>query len=256
MNFIQAIILSIVEGITEFLPISSTGHLILTSYVLGITQTEFVKSFEIVIQFGAIIAVVFLYIKTVIKRFDYWKSILIALIPTGAIGYFLYKFVKQFLLGNPGIVIISLFGGGILMLILDNYFNKVGRNKEIEKLTAKDSLIIGFWQAVSIIPGVSRAMTTIYGGMGTGLTRKAATEFSFLLAIPTMAVAAAFDLIKTGFNFSPGEYGIMAVGLIGSCFSAMLTVKILINFVQKHDFKIFAYYRIVLAVIFWLTLGV
>lgn len=256
MNFVQAIILSAVEGVTEFLPISSTGHLILTSHLLGITQTEFVKSFEIVIQLGAILAVVYLYFKTIIKRFDYWKSILIAFIPTGIVGFIFYKLVKYYLLGNINVVTFSLFIGGVLMLVLERYFARVKQTKNIEGLTVKKSVIIGLCQSVSVIPGVSRAMATIYGGMGTGLTREAATEFSFLLAIPTMLGATVLDIIKTEFSFAPDEYGIMTVGFIGAFFSAMLTVRALINFVKKHDFRIFAYYRIGLAIIFWLTFGI
>ncbi|OGD53781.1 hypothetical protein A3J78_02535 [Candidatus Beckwithbacteria bacterium RBG_13_35_6] len=180
MEYVQAIILSIIEGITEFLPISSTGHLILASKMLGIPQTEFVKSFEIAIQLGAILAVVFLYFQTIIKNLRIWRRILTAFLPTGIIGFLAYKFVKTYLLGNYNVVILSLFFGGIAILILEEFLNgKNNKIKSIENLSFNRSAIIGVIQSVSIVPGVSRAMATIFGGLSVGLTRKSATEFSF-----------------------------------------------------------------------------
>lgn len=253
MNLLQAIVLSLVEGITEFLPISSTGHLILASKLLGITQTEFVKSFEIAIQLGAIFAVVFLYFRILIKRFNYWKKILIAFLPTGALGFIFYGFVKHYLLGNLNVVIFSLLVGGIAMLVLESYFAKKKPKSEIINLTSKNSLFIGLWQSVAMIPGVSRALTTIYAGMGEGLTREAATKFSFLLAIPTIAAATGLDLLKSSFQFSPSEFWLLLAGFGGAFLSALFTVKALISFVKKHNFRGFAWYRIGLAVIFWLV---
>ena len=250
MSSFQAIVLSLIEGATEFLPISSTGHLILASKLLGVSQTEFVKSFEIVIQLGAILAVVFLYFRTLTKRFDYWKKILIAFLPTGALGLVFYKIVKIYLLGNLNVVICSLFLGGVAMLILENLFAKKKLTKTTNKLSSNSYLLIGLWQSLAMIPGVSRALATIYAGLGEGLTREAATEFSFLLAIPTMAAATGLDLLKSSFQFTPGEFWLLLAGFFGAFISALLTVKALINFVKKHDFRSFAWYRIILAVVF------
>lgn len=253
MTILQAIILSIVEGITEFLPISSTGHLILTSKVLGIAQTEFVKSFEVIIQLGAILAVILLYFNTVVKNVKIWGRTLLAFIPTGIIGIFVYDFVKASLLGNYNVVIFSLFFGGVAILLLEEFVTSKGNKIEsIEQLTPARSVLVGVIQSISMVPGVSRALATIFGGLSVGLSRKSATEFSFLLAVPTMLAASGFDLIKTGYMFSSQEYIVLAVGFIGAFISALISIKFLINFVQKHSFRAFAIYRIVLAIVFWI----
>ena len=253
MTILQAIILSIVEGITEFLPISSTGHLILTSKVLGIAQTEFVKSFEVIIQLGAILAVILLYFNTVVKNVKIWGRTLLAFIPTGIIGLFVYDFVKASLLGNYNVVIFSLFFGGVAILLLEEFVTSKGNKIEsIEQLTPARSVLVGVIQSISMVPGVSRALATIFGGLSVGLSRKSATEFSFLLAVPTMLAASGFDLIKTGYMFSSQEYIVLAVGFIGAFISALISIKFLINFVQKHSFRAFAIYRIVLAIVFWI----
>ncbi len=250
---LQSIILSSVEGITEFLPISSTGHLILTSKVLGIAQTEFVKSFEVIIQLGAILAVILLYFNTVVKNVKIWGRTLLAFIPTGIIGIFVYDFVKASLLGNYNVVIFSLFFGGVAILLLEEFVTSKGNKIEsIEQLTPARSVLVGVIQSISMVPGVSRALATIFGGLSVGLSRKSATEFSFLLAVPTMLAASGFDLIKTGYMFSPQEYIVLAVGFVGAFISALISIKFLINFVQKHSFRAFAIYRIVLAIVFWI----
>ncbi|OGY17951.1 MAG: undecaprenyl-diphosphatase UppP [Candidatus Chisholmbacteria bacterium RIFCSPLOWO2_01_FULL_50_28] len=254
MNYIQAIILSLVEGITEFLPISSTGHLILASKLLNIPQTEFVKSFEITIQLGAILAVVVLYFQTLLNNREIWKKVLVAFIPSGIIGFLLYRTVKTYLLGNANVVIASLFLGGIAMLILEEFVDrKQKQRKSIENLSVIQSTAIGITQSIAMIPGVSRAMATIFGGLGVGLTRKSAVEFSFLLAVPTMLAATTLDLIKTNFLFTGKDYLLLSIGFVGAFISALITVKGLITFVQKHSFKLFAVYRIILALIFWWT---
>ena len=251
MNVFQAVVLSLVEGITEFLPISSTGHLILASKLLNIPQTEFVKSFEIIIQFGAILAVVVLYFKTLIKKTEIIKRVLIAFFPTAVLGLIFYSFIKHYLIGNLFVVIASLFFGGILMLLFEKVFKTKKGIKNIGNLSYKKSFVTGVIQSISMIPGVSRAAATIYGGLGVGLNRKSAVEFSFLLAVPTMFAATVLDLLKVGFTFSRGEYLILSIGFVGAFISAMITIKYLINYVKKHSFRIFAVYRIVLAAIFW-----
>lgn len=255
MTYLQAFILSLVEGITEFLPVSSTGHLILTSHLLGLAQTEFLKSFEIIIQLGAILAVVVLYWRTLLSSRRLLFRVLIAFIPTGLIGFFAYPLVKGFFLGNLKVVIISLALGGILMLALEDFFSQRKRQKKIKDLSLAQVFLIGVAQSLALVPGVSRAMVTIFAGLGTGLNRKSATEFSFLLAIPTMVGATGLDLVKVGFSFTRQEYLVLLVGFLGAFLAALLTVKALIGFVKKHSFRLFAFYRIILAFVFWFFLG-
>lgn len=256
MNLIQTIILSIVEGFSEFLPISSTGHLILTSELLQIPSSEFLKSFEIIIQLGAILAVVVIYWKKLWGNFSLWKNILLAFIPSIVLGLFFYDYIKSSLLGNSLVVVWSLLIGGILMIIFEKYF-KVKKTKSLKtkKLNTKDYLLIGLCQSVAMVPGVSRAMATIFGGMGVGMNRKKATEFSFLLAIPTMFGATTLDLVKTSFSFSTSEVGLLLMGLLGAFITALFTIKFLIKFVQTHNFIGFGVYRIIVAILFLLLLN-
>ena len=255
MGHIQALLLSIVEGVTEFLPISSTGHMILASKLLSVPQTEFVKSFEIIIQLGAILAVVLIYFQKVMKKTRLWPRILVAFVPTGIVGLVLYEFIKRYLLGNLNVVIISLFLGGVVMLIFEEIFKRIKDRKisSAENLNLPKSAVVGVIQSLSVIPGVSRAMVTIFGGLGVGMSREGAVEFSFLLAVPTMLAATGLDLIKTHFLFTGQEYFILAIGFLGAFISAIITVKFFIKFVQKNNFIGFAIYRIVLTIIFWLV---
>lgn len=257
MSLIQSIILSVVEGFSEFLPISSTGHLILTSELLQIPSSEFLKSFVILIQLGAILAVVVIYWKKLWGNFSLWKNILLAFIPSVVLGLFFYDYIKSSLLGNPLVVIWSLLIGGIAMIIFEKVHSKdaLSKVKETKNLKTKDYLLIGLCQSVAMVPGVSRAMATIFGGMGVGMDRKKATEFSFLLAIPTMFGATTLDLVKVGFSFSTSEVGLLLVGLLGAFITALFTIKFLIKFVQTHNFIGFGVYRIILAISFLLFLG-
>lgn len=250
MHLIQVIMLSIVEGISEFLPISSTGHLILASYILNITQTEFVKSFEIVIQLGAILAVIFLYFKKLIVNFSFvlWTNIMIAFLPSAVLGLFFYKLIKTYLIGNSLVVILSLFVGGIIMIIFEKYFKYKNR-----KITYLSYLLIGFFQVFSMIPGVSRAFATIFGGMTVGMKREDAVEFSFFLAIPTMFAATALDLIKTDLSiWTNSNYLLLSIGFLGSFITAYVVIRWLIKFVQNHNFTGFGWYRIILSILFFL----
>ena len=192
MNLVHVFILSLVEGITEFLPISSTGHLILASKLLGIMESNFTKTFQISIQLGAIMAVVFLYFKKFTQSLDLYKKLLVAFIPTAIVGFFLYPFIKGYLLGSSQVVVWSLFLGGIAIILFEKYHKPI----KPRVLTTKHYFLIGVFQSFSVIPGVSRAAATIIGGLLTGLNRETATEFSFLLAVPTMAVR----------NLSPALY--------------------------------------------------
>ena len=255
MDFFQAVILSAVEGISEFLPISSTGHLILVSGLMKIQQTEFIKSFEIFIQLGAILGVVALYWHTLTKNTEIWKRIIVAFIPTGILGFLLYKVVKTFLLGNAIITLLALFVGGILLILLELIHKEKKHHKEkIEDINLKNAFLIGVFQSISMIPGVSRSAATIVGGLILGTKRKTAVEFSFLLAIPTMMAAAGLDLAKSSFEFTNYEYSFLAIGFLGSFIVAMVSMKFFLNFIQKHTFIPFGVYRIILAIFFYLLI--
>lgn len=251
MDLLNTIILSTLEGITEFLPISSTGHLILASRLLQIPQSEFLKTFEISIQLGAIFAVLFLYWRKLLTRTDLVKKVLVAFLPTAVIGFFLYPIIKSVFFENELIIVTSLFLGGIFLIFFEKGF--VTNNRmDLKNLSYKNSLIIGLVQSISVIPGISRAAATIVGGMFTGLNRVSATEFSFLLAVPTMFAATGFDLIKTAGNFRGYDYLNLGVGFVLSFFVAVLSIKFLIKYVAKNDFVGFGIYRIILSILYYL----
>ncbi len=254
MNFLHVIILGIVEGITEFLPISSTAHLEFASHLLGIAQSEFVKSFTIAIQLGAILAVVIVYFKRFFQSAKAWRNIIVGFIPTGIIGFILYKLIKQFLLGNVWIAAIMLILGGIIILIVEKKFSRKAEEsysvKSIEDLSIVEMLKLGVIQAVATIPGVSRSGAIIIGGMSMGIPRSVIVETAFLLAIPTMAAATGYDLLKTGFSFSGTEWLLILVGAFVSCVVAYISTKWLIRFVSRSNFKVFGWYRIIAGVVF------
>lgn len=253
MDLLQAIILSLVEGLSEFLPISSTGHLVLTADLLNIPQTDFVKSFEIIIQLGAILAVLMLYIKRILASKKIWLQVLVAFLPTALVGFTLYGYIKDFLLGNTTITLAALFLGGIILILFELFYQEEKHHLErLEDISLKQSFFIGLCQSISIIPGVSRAAATIIGGLLMGTNRKTAVEFSFLLAIPTMLAATGLDLVKSNFAFSQQEYLLLLVGFIGSFLVAIVAVKFLLRFIQSHTFIPFGIYRIILAMLFWL----
>ncbi len=258
MNTIEAIILGVVEGITEFLPISSTAHLDIGRLALGIPLSEFVKSFMITIQFGAILAVVFLYRKNIFGNYKYVRNILIAFIPTGILGFILYKIIKSVLIGNTMLAATMLILGGVLILILERR-TKVTPTPEgvgvptdnvgVENIPIKKLLVLGVAQAVAVIPGVSRSLAVILAGRMLAIPKVTITEFSFLLAIPTMLSATLYDLYKSGFSFSGGDWGILALGFMVSAVVAFFVVKWLINYIKNHSFAIFGWYRIIFGVL-------
>ncbi len=261
MTILQAIILGIIEGVTEFLPISSTGHMILASKVMGIADTDFLKSFEIIIQFGAILSVVVLYWKKIWASQENFVKIMIAFLPTAVIGFLLYKILKQFLLSSDVIVLWTLFLGGIVFIVFEIWYKKQSAPKtdgrlflEYREIGYKQSFLTGVWQSLAIIPGVSRSGATIIGGLAMGISREAIVEFSFLLAIPTMAVASGYDLFKSGANFSGNQFYLLAVGFIVSFLVAILAIKWFINYIKNHSFISFGVYRIVIAGLFYLLI--
>ncbi|MBI2026119.1 MAG: undecaprenyl-diphosphate phosphatase [Candidatus Levybacteria bacterium] len=255
MDYIVAVILSIVEGITEFLPISSTGHLILTSEILKIQQTDFVKDFEIVIQLGAILSIVVLYFKVFFQSRQIWKRIITSFIPTAIVGFILFKFIKQYLLGNLYITLFALLIGGILLIILELLYKEKDHHVDaIEKMPLKNAFLIGVFQSIAVIPGVSRSASTIVSALFLGTKRKAAAEFSFLLAVPTMLAATFFDMLKSNFSFSLSQWSILATGFICSFIVAIIVVKLFLRYLQNHSFISFGIYRIVVSLIFWYIL--
>jgi len=253
MDVIQAIIFGIVEGITEFLPISSTGHLMLTARYLGITQTEFVKSFEIAIQSGAILAVVVLYWKILFKDRGIWGKLLTAFLPTAVIGALLYSFIKRFLLGNNSVVLWALFLGGALLILFEHFHReKEDASGTLSEISYPQAFLVGLFQSFAVIPGVSRAAATIVGGLIVGFKRKTIVEFSFLLAVPTMAAAMILDLLKSAHAFSGSEFSLLAVGFAMSFAVALVAIRFLLVFIKNHSFIPFGIYRMLVAVVFWL----
>jgi len=255
MNLFTAIIFGMVEGVTEFLPISSTGHLILTAQLLKLSQTEFLKSFEIAIQLGAIFSIVVLYWKSLFVDIKVIKRIIVAFLPTAFIGLILYKLIKKYLLSNSQVVLWSLFLGGIFLVIFELlHREKKDAVDELASISYKQSFIIGVFQSLAVVPGVSRAAATIIGGLILGLKRKTIVEFSFLLAVPTMLAATALDLLKNARGFTAGEFGFLAAGFLTSFVVAILAVRFLLYFVKRHSFITFGAYRVIIALLFWLSI--
>lgn len=256
MNYLHVFILSVVEGLTEFLPISSTGHLILASKLLGLSETDFLKTFEIVIQLGAIAAVAVLYFKkfwvSLTTNWNLIKKLLVAFVPTAIVGFTLYPLIKGVLLGSSAITLNSLFWGGVALIGIEWFLKrKKTEAQKVSEVSYRQALLIGTFQSLSVIPGVSRAAATIMGGLLTGLDRETATEFSFLLAVPTMIAASALDVYKSRQVLASGNMTMLLVGTVLSFVFAVVAVKFLINYVKKHDFTAFGIYRIVLSVLFW-----
>lgn len=264
MSLLDTIIIAIVEGLTEFLPVSSTGHMIIAQNLLGVESTEFVKAFTFIIQFGAILSVVVLYWKRFFKlnqtpvppkasalqcflhKYDFYWKLFVAFIPAAVLGLLFNDIIDE-MLESVAVVAVTLILGGIFMLFCDRIFNK---GNEKTELTEKRAFWIGLFQCISMIPGVSRSMATIVGGMSQKLTRKAAAEFSFFLAVPTMFAATVFKMMKIfmepdGIAILKENLSILIVGNIVAFIVAMLAIKFFISFVTKYGFKAFGWYRII-----------
>jgi len=255
MTYLHALILGIVEGFSEFLPISSTGHLILTSYLLHLKQTDFQKSFEIAIQLGAILSVVVLYWRALLVNFEILKRVITAFIPTAILGFIFYKIIRRVLLGSNTVVLYSLLIGGIFLVLFELWHReKEGASEELSDISYSKSFIIGLCQAVAMIPGVSRSAATIIGGLILGIKRKTIVEFSFLLAVPTMVAATGLDLMKSGGHFSMEEFYLLLMGFVSSFITALLSIKWLIHFIKNHTFISFGIYRILIFLLFWFVI--
>ena len=247
MSFIEALILAIIEGLTEFLPVSSTGHMIIASTFMGNASDDFVKLFTVAIQFGAILSVVLVYFKKFIKSINFYVLLFVAFLPTGIIGLLLKGYVDA-LLEEVVVVAVSLLVGGIVLLFVDKYFEKNETEGETE-VSYKTAFIIGTIQSIAMIPGVSRSAATIIGGMTQKLTRKAAAEFSFFLAVPTMfaaTVKSMWDEKELLIESSNNEWLILLMGNVIAFIVAYFAIKSFISFLNKNGFKVFGYYRIVL----------
>lgn len=260
MNTLEVIIVAIVEGLTEFLPVSSTGHMIITQSLLGIESTPFVKAFTVIIQFGAILSVVCLYwkrffrlnpgpvkdVKSFLHKFDFYWKLLVAFIPAAVIGFLGEDFIDS-LLENVWVVAVMLIIGGVFMLFVDKWFNHPDGTDEI---TEKKAFRIGLIQCIAMIPGVSRSMATIVGGMSQKLSRKAAAEFSFFLAVPTMFAATSYKLLKlflepAGADVVSQHISALLLGNAVAFIVALLAIRFFIGYVTKYGFKAFGYYRII-----------
>lgn len=246
MDILQAIILAIIEGITEYLPVSSTGHMIIASSFFGIAQEDFTKLFTIVIQLGTILSVVVLYFKRFFQSIDFYFKLLVAFIPAVVLGLLLSDVIDS-LLENPLTVAISLVIGGLILLKVDDWFGN-SENTEISYLTA---LKIGLFQCLAMIPGVSRSGASIVGGMTQKLSRTAAAEFSFFLAVPTMLGATlkkSYDYYQAGFTLTSEQVNLLIIGNVVGFLVALLAIKTFIGYLSKNGFKMFGYYRIVVGI--------
>jgi undecaprenyl-diphosphatase len=252
MNLIESIIIAVVEGITEFLPVSSTGHMIIAERLMHVQETEFVKVFTVAIQLGAILSVIVLYWKKFFdfKKINFYLKLIVGVIPALAFGFLFNKKI-DLLLDSATTVAVSLLIGGIVLLFIDKFFNNPTVNEE-EDIKPKHALLIGFWQCIAMIPGISRSAASIIGGMQQGLSRNLAAEFSFFLAVPTMLAATGYKLLKyykEAGGFSTEEIKMLAVGNVVAFIVALLAIKFFINFVKKYGFKIWGIYRIILGVV-------
>lgn len=264
MTTFETIVIAIVEGLTEFLPVSSTGHMIIAQNILGVESTEFVKAFTFIIQFGAILSVVVLYwkrffqlnhtpapegagaVKRFLHKYDFYWKLFVAFIPAAVLGLLFNDIIDE-MLESVTVVAVTLILGGIFMLFCDKIFNK---GSESTELTEKRAFRIGLFQCISMIPGVSRSMATIVGGMAQKLTRKAAAEFSFFLAVPTMFAATLFKMLKifmepNGPDIIKENIGTLLIGNAVAFVVALLAIKFFISFVTKYGFKAFGWYRII-----------
>lgn len=247
MDTIQAVILAIIEGITEFLPISSTGHMIIASSFFGIAHDDFTKLFTIVIQLGAILSVVVLYFRRFFQSLDFYFKLLVAFVPAVIFGLLFSKKIDA-LLENPVTVAVSLIVGGFILLKVDDWFAKSEEKHETQNISYLTAFKIGLFQCLAMIPGVSRSGASIVGGMASKLSRKTAAEFSFFLAVPTMLGATAkkcYDYYKDGFVLTDAQINMLIIGNVVAFVVALLAIRSFIGYLQKHGFRAFGIYRIV-----------
>ena len=250
MTLIEAIILGIIEGITEFLPISSTGHMIIASSFMGIAEDDFTKTFTVSIQFGAILSVIILYWKRFFQSMDFYYKLFVAFLPAAVFGKLLNDFIDS-LLGNVAVVAYMLLAGGVFLIFMDHFIKEKTDDSD-DNISYGTALKIGMFQVLAMVPGVSRSAATIIGGMIQGLSRKTAAEFSFFLAVPTMFAATVYKLYKfydTGIEVQSDQITLLIVGNLIAFFVAILAIKSFIGVITKYGLKAYGYYRVVLGVI-------
>lgn len=258
MSTTQAVVLAIVEGLTEFLPISSTGHMVMVSSLMGIGKDDFTKFFEIAVQLGAILAVVVLYWRKFInlRSWKFYAKLVVGVIPALLFGFLASDKIDELLM-DPMYTALALLGGGGILLFIDNFFYK-STIKEEKDITYKSALLIGLFQCAALIPGVSRSAASIIGGLQQKLTRKLAAEFSFFLAVPTMAAATGYKLLETMKKdpavFNAANMKVLLVGNAVAFVVAFLTMRFFVDFLKKHGFRVFGWYRIIAALIFILMI--
>ena len=249
MNVIESVLLGALEGFTEFLPISSTGHLILASELLGLPATESVKSFMIAVQLGAVAAVVLLYWRSFLDA-TLLSRLAVAFLPTGVLGFMFYPFIKGFLIGNGSVVAWALIAGGIALIAFEQYHKEPPEADDGKPMRIWTAFLIGLAQSISMIPGVSRSAATIMGGLALGMSRKRIVEFSFLLAVPTMLAATGYDFVRSAHLFTSADVVALAVGFVVSFGVAVMSMRFLLEAVQRWGFVPFGVYRILLGLIF------
>jgi undecaprenyl-diphosphatase len=261
MTTVEAIVLAIVEGLTEYLPVSSTGHMIIASSLMGIAEDPFTKTFTVAIQFGAILSVVALYFRRFFRDLTFYRRLLVAFIPAAVLGKLFDDYIDA-MLGSVFVVAVMLLVGGVILVFIDKWLP--GSSEENEKpISDKTAFSIGLFQCISMIPGVSRSAATIIGGMANNLSRKSAAEFSFFLAVPTMFAATVYKVYsfyKQGElehvqGFSNDQITLLVIGNIFAFIVAMLAIRGFIEFLTKHGFKVFGYYRIIVGVILLVLLA-
>jgi undecaprenyl-diphosphatase len=245
MSILEAVIIAIVEGITEFLPVSSTGHMIITQELLGMEINDFVKAFTVNIQFGAILSVIVLYWKRFIQSLDFYYKLFVAFIPAAVIGFLLSDFIDS-MLESVLVVAVMLVLGGIVLIFVDKWFKNPSAD---QKISYPSAFKIGLYQCIAMIPGVSRSAASIIGGMAEKLDRKTAAEFSFFLAVPTMFAASAYKLLQNYKTISTEDIDILLIGNAVAFVVALIAIKSFIAFLAKYGFKVFGYYRIVVGLI-------
>ncbi|MFI5204570.1 MAG: undecaprenyl-diphosphate phosphatase [Flavobacteriales bacterium] len=251
MTELQSVIIAIVEGLTEFLPVSSTGHMIMAEYYMGIQPDPFVKAFTINIQFGAILSVLLLYWRRFfIPEFSFYLKLFIGFIPAAIVGFLLDDPLDQ-LLGNVWVVAISLVAGGIILLFIDKWL----ANSNKTEISNKQSFITGVVQCVAMIPGVSRSAATIIGSMAQGINRKTAAEFSFFLAVPTLMAASGYKLLKNYKMFDSGDVQLLAIGNLVAFVVGIIAIKGFIAFIARYGFKVFGWYRIIVGIVLMILLA-
>lgn len=249
MSWLEALILGIVEGVTEFLPVSSTGHLILASELMGMEQTSFQTTFEVVIQLGSILAVVFAFREKIFTSIALWKRLIVGFIPTAILGFTLYKIIKSLFL--PSTVAYMLIIGGVVFILIEYFYKEKEHHVDaVEEVSYKQAFMIGLFQSLAMVPGTSRSGATIIGGLLIGLKRKTAAEFSFLLAVPTMFAATFYDILKHHDEFDFSQAQALGIGFITAFIVALAIVHWFLTFIKKHTFIPFGIYRIIVGIVF------